>query len=305
MEKQVKEVNEKIEFNHEEANSKIEQHSIQLESINRSILSLTSSAKSFHSGQQTGNDALKRLATSQQESANSLKIDLTSQVNNAIQKTTDSLNKSMQLLSENICDSKDSLKNELTSQVNNVMQETTDSLNKSMQILSGKIHSSENSLKNELTSQVNKSNDAMGLKISKLEGYIETLEKKIEQRQQTPITNDLPSGHRSLDDSSTSVQKTPVNLQLTPVKTYSFNQQDNKGKTGFTSNQIFLDNQAQTMDPHNTILHSIEEKKNVDEAKGMKQDNLKITQETNPPTTDVPEENNEETSSNADNSREW
>ena len=45
--KQVEEVNEKIEFKYEEANSKIEQNSIRLENINRNSHALTSSAKSF------------------------------------------------------------------------------------------------------------------------------------------------------------------------------------------------------------------------------------------------------------------
>ena len=100
------------------------------------------------------------------------------------------------------------------------MQETADSLNKSMQLLSEKICNSENSLKNDLTSQIDKSYNAIGIKISKLEKYIELLESRLEQRQQTPIMNDLSSGHRSLDDNFTMVQKSPVNLQSTPVRPY-------------------------------------------------------------------------------------
>ena len=72
------------------------------------------------------------------------------------------------------------------------------------------------------------SNNVMDLKFSKLQEYIETLEKKLEKRDQSPDTNDLPSGHRSPDNSFTAVQKSQVNLHPAPVMSYPNNQQNKK-----------------------------------------------------------------------------
>ena len=75
---------------------------------------------------------------------------------------------------------------------------------------------------------------------------------------------------------------------------------------GFTSNQSFPDSQAQTMDPHDTSRHSIEENTAVDEAQGMKHnpDDLKIKHEVFPSTTDKLEIKQEIIPSTADESKE-
>ena len=291
IEKQVKEVKEKIEFNYDNANYKIEQNSIQLENINRNLQSLTSSAKSFQdeikSEQRIKNDAIEKLATSQQE-------------------TTNTLSKSMQLLSEKICNSETSLKNDLTSQVDkshSFMQETSESLNKSVQLLSEKISDSENSLKKNLTSQIDKSNIAIGMKVSKLEKYIELLESRLEKRQQTPVKGDPSSGQRSLENSFNAVQKSPVNLQPAPIESYQIEQQDNKGTMKFDSNQSPSGINAQEDKPHDTSRHSTEEHTAVDETQEMDSytssdqeieqeeitptaEDLKVKQEGTPPSSD-------------------
>ena len=227
---EVEEIVEKLESKYEETAAKVEKNSIKLENINRDIQTLSSTTKIFQN---------------ENKSEHNLKSEiLEKKINLSKQETKDSIKNSLEIMS-----------NKLSKSETNLRNETDASITRSMQTLSEKIHKSEENLKNELTSITNSSTKNLEGQLSKIFGYIEILEQKLESQGETLNTKNRPSGHVAPNTPFTSVQKTRDNPQPELTKSHPINHSSMKDTMESPPQEkILKENNVKTISYEDTII---------------------------------------------------